>query len=653
MGALAIMSSADPVTKLYRHDCEEACCPSRWSKYPNHEEDQKDLKALTAEDPIIHRHQFYDNKWTTFSFTVQSSLMREQLRAALDGYQDFDPELSEWTFEPPFQPLVHRWDRLTDMINTTSEPALKEAISALVDFLRPILGPSVDALAKTKQTGKVTFKDLWQIFTPGELAMTSFFGVDTACRMTKYERKDPCDKPPYYVVWLDYLDWNGERCGYTSTKVVVPYFHAYRHVVSLPVSPLVYHKTAPEIRAKLLERGRKFEALRGYHFQSCHGTKILLETKCPEERPVAGRVIVDAYAYHSSNNIVRPKLAPLQKKMKKDDEANGKKRRRDSVCSIGSDLDMDGIESGPAMTALKANRNNTRVEVLTSLTDEECLLATPWVKGLDLKTKEWALFCIDDLSPIAWNDAAFDHLVLPGNEKQLSWDFVENKALANNNFDDFVQDKGRGIIILMFGPPGVGKTFTAEAVAERARVPLYSMSAGTLGTVPKEVEAALDRALDLCKLWNAMLLLDEADVFLGSRNTADLARNELVAVFLTKLEYYAGVCFLTTNRVSTIDEAFQSRVDLFLRYEDLTVSARRQVWESFIDRVGRERFSVTGEDLDKLAELHLNGREIKNLIKSAHLLSLKGQEKIDMQRLWMLADNRISTLSSLEVNGHA
>lgn len=46
------------------------------------------------------------------------------------------------------------------------------------------------------------------------------------------------------------------------------------------------------------------------------------------------------------------------------------------------------------------------------------------------------------MSPIAWNDAAFDHLVLPGNEKQLSWDFVENKALANNNFDDFVQDKG-------------------------------------------------------------------------------------------------------------------------------------------------------------------------------------------------------------------
>ena len=50
-----------------------------------------------------------------------------------------------------------------------------------------------------------------------------------------------------------------------------------------------------------------------------------------------------------------------------------------------------------------------------------------------------------------------------------------------------------------------------------------------LGTVPREVEASLDRALGLCKLWNAMLLLDEADVFLGARTNTDLARNELVS----------------------------------------------------------------------------------------------------------------------------
>ena len=67
------------------------------------------------------------------------------------------------------------------------------------------------------------------------------------------------------------------------------------------------------------------------------------------------------------------------------------------------------------------------------------------------------------------------------------------------------------------------------SVAEKSRVPLYSISAGVLGTNPADVEKALDRALELCRLWNAMLLLDEADVFLGARTNDGLARNELIS----------------------------------------------------------------------------------------------------------------------------
>jgi len=66
-------------------------------------------------------------------------------------------------------------------------------------------------------------------------------------------------------------------------------------------------------------------------------------------------------------------------------------------------------------------------------------------------------------------------------------------------------------------------------VAERSRVPLYAMSAGVLGTKPEDVEKSLDRALELCRMWNAMLLLDEADVFLGARTNNGLTRNELVS----------------------------------------------------------------------------------------------------------------------------
>lgn len=113
-------------------------------------------------------------------------------------------------------------------------------------------------------------------------------------------------------------------------------------------------------------------------------------------------------------------------------------------------------------------------------------------------------------------------------------------------------------------------------------------------------------------------------------------------------QYYQGILFLTTNRISSIDHAFQSRVDLFLPYHDLTSEARRQVWENFINRAGRDKFDFDEGALDKLSHLSLNGREIKNLIKSAQLLSIKNNDKVPMERLYMLADKRVQALQALD-----
>jgi hypothetical protein len=124
-----------------------------------------------------------------------------------------------------------------------------------------------------------------------------------------------------------------------------------------------------------------------------------------------------------------------------------------------------------------SEEGKSRKEDLASLTDEQCMIATPWLRGMDLKTKEWGMFFVDELHDIVWNEKAFDNLVLPEEDKALTWDFVEAKRLSNSTYDDFIADKGtlhlllipslteigRGTIILMFGKPGVGKTFTAEA----------------------------------------------------------------------------------------------------------------------------------------------------------------------------------------------
>lgn len=85
--------------------------------------------------------------------------------------------------------------------------------------------------------------------------------------------------------------------------------------------------------------------------------------------------------------------------------------------------------------------------------------------------------------------------------------------------------------------------------------------------------------------WDAVILLDEADVFMAERHPQDIARNELVSIFLRELEYFRGIIFLTTNLYDTIDSAFRSRVSLHLLFRPLSAEARLSVWRKFLARV--------------------------------------------------------------------
>lgn len=279
-----------PITKLYQHECRCGCCPDRWSKFPNHKEDQNALEEAISKDPIIHRHTFADNEWNTESFTIQSPAMRALLDTALAKYQDLDLGLEKWTFSPPFMPIVHRWDRLQVLDEGKVDSTAQEAFTQLMEFLSPILAPQIDALSKTRETGSVLFQDLWQIFAPHDFVVTNFYGVQAVCRVTKYQPVKRRRQPDYWKIYMEYVDWNGHRCGYAKTKVRIMEFSGYRRVVGLPVYPLSFHGDAPAIRQRAIERGRKFESLRGYSFQKCSGTKILLLTEEPEERPVRNSV---------------------------------------------------------------------------------------------------------------------------------------------------------------------------------------------------------------------------------------------------------------------------------------------------------------------------------------------------------------------------
>ncbi|PHH59923.1 hypothetical protein CDD81_2382 [Ophiocordyceps australis] len=518
------------------------------------------------------------------------------------NYPGWYPDSDPYTFYPPFKPLVHKWDDFLELIKTEADKRTKMEMQMFRRELDPLLKAHFSALAEAKATGVIAFKALWLILAPGELMLCYDSDQMSGLRL-RAANLIPArlKKPTYWDITLDQCDWNGSRCDVKLIRKEITDFAQPILATKLSVYPLYFAPDHQNIRKALLARGRQFENLRGFHVMICTGKKYIEEytMQGPREvtKPISGRVIIDSHAYYACQEKV-----PLALRIWGAKTGSGAQR---------SDRLVDDDED----TKYK------RKEDLKSLSNDECVIANPRVRGFDLKAKEWCEFNVEEIHPPKWDNKPYEKIVLPPGEKELVAALVQKDRPKENRFDDFVQHKGEGTIILLCGPPGVGKTLTVEAMAEKSERPLYVLSASELGTKPSTVEPALQSALQCCELWNAVLLLDEADIFLQTRDSSSLERNELVSIFLRALEYYRGLLFLTTNRIDAIDPAFKSRIDLIIPYKDLTKEARREVWVNFISRLSPKVTEFTKDDFNELAKAEMNGREIKNTVKTALLLA--------------------------------
>jgi len=257
--------------------------------------------------------------------------------------------------------------------------------------------------------------------------------------------------------------------------------------------------------------------------------------------------------------------------------------------------------------------------ILENVPFGEFHLCAPTVRGYSFVSKSWGRFAADQLTKIRWYGNAFEHLVLPEEKKTLIKSLVN--ADRSQMITDVVQGKSGGFLVVLHGKPGTGKTLTAEAAAEKAQKPLMMISAAELGSYNNGLglEASLRNTLYLCKTWDAMLLIDEAEVYLEARSLGDVHRNAMVSVFLRLLEYHQQVIFLTTNHISRLDAAFKSRIAVALKYPDLDESAREEIWGRFVNMAGVAVIEesthcegnvsiITKLELRKLAAKELNGR---------------------------------------------
>ncbi|KAH9907824.1 hypothetical protein F4778DRAFT_719249 [Xylariomycetidae sp. FL2044] len=501
------------------------------------------------------------------------------------------------------------------------------------------------------------------------------------------------DKKAKFNIFAYYIDHDGNSFGAVRHKFEIDSFVGERLIESLEVYPIRYRHDHLQMLGQLKEQGRSFQKFLGDRHQAYNAwtltrnppydttdaeNEILRSEQGEKMRHpefVESDVIVDMAEAYQKNPEWRPTFHKLtvtkgiRCKVSDDDMKIQQwfDGARQNLAYAQSEFvqKSDGVEMRQRRENLAADQflrqrtKGTRTYEmnpdLLELHEEDLVLLPKRMFAYTLRERRFVPVNTNFLKPIRREQGVFENLKIQKDYKDIVRGLVQahfqkkvlerrfaDKSIVGPSSQDLIQGKGRGLVVLLHGVPGVGKTATAEAVAMENRKPLFVIGCGDLGLTPSDVEASLNNVFRLAHVWDCVLLLDEADVFLSQRTRTDLKRNALVSVFLRTLEYYNGILFLTTNRVGSIDEAFKSRIHMSLYYPPLDKAQTRDIFRLNVAKLREiegQRHDMTGEPLLVIKEPEIidfagkhfednarstgcwNGRQIRNAFQIASSLA--------------------------------
>ncbi|KAK8022651.1 hypothetical protein PG993_013418 [Apiospora rasikravindrae] len=508
-------------------------------------------------------------------------------------------ELKSCTLMAPYVAIYHsRGEDMSTFMDLLNDQQ-RDQFQLMLDFVLSEYGSEYATVDNLIARGTITHGLIQYLFKPGDVVVAGK-GMDAQghlCRSwPQIQKRTPTSNRPRALllprgetsqalpasisleIKTTHWEFGGSFISAHQTlemKNIDSDYYSERDINSLSFHPLDH------VDKDTTERLRQ----RGHWFWRCRGPCMISYKEDGDRKlqgAAGGRYMIDMMAYHKLHpknvNVIR-------------------------VPSVFKDLSPDMMEQREPPT------------------NDYIYLLPPKMKGFNLTTKKWLDLQVDNFNEVVWNTGAFETLVLNGKTKRLIQALISDQIEAEKS-TDLISGKGNGLIMLLHGGPGTGKTLTAESVAEIAKKPLYPVTCGDIGTQPRAVEEYLESVLYLGKIWGCVVLLDEADVFLEQRSLEDLHRNALVSVFLRVLEYYDGILVLTSNRVGIFDEAFKSRIQLAIHYTSLTVHQRTKIWGNFLVRLKTlNEEGIDFEDLEdhieELAQHKMNGREIRNVITTA------------------------------------
>ncbi|KAM6532569.1 hypothetical protein FSOLCH5_001993 [Fusarium solani] len=549
---------------------------------------EADWEAATELRPYFYLLQRHGEPATAREESLQIS---PALREAMYKLESLEPLLfAQWeaSLVPPYLQVYHTRARMRTLASEVLDEEDAVHVLLLLDYIEEAFGPQYREADELFEEGLVTRKHLDKLFGPNEVVVTIEDGEPMAYASVICPSPTREDRP----VRLRCYNWTFDGGFHREEKDLHIPWPAKDHgpiaISDLEIHPLRFDLSG-QLEQTLRDRGTMFWSCRKRNFLGYAANISSFEIQVSNPR-----YMVDMATYRELHSKEEVQTAVAQ-----DDLGEG-------VMSSSEPPD-----------------------------DPFVLLLPPRIRGFGLHDKKWRTLLVKYLRPINWNKKAFELLVLDSQKKELIEAMVRIH-ISSSMSTDVIEGKGNGLIILLHGGPGTGKTLTAESVAELAERPLYRVTCGDIGTDPESVEKYLESVLYIGRIWKAVLLLDESDVFLEEREKTDLQRNALVSVFLRALEYYEGILILTSNRVGIFDEAFKSRVQLALHYPPLNYKGRWEIWNNIVNLLKRQQEGTADKPLtegerinsdelrdkiDMLATESLNGRQIRNAITTARQLA--------------------------------
>jgi hypothetical protein len=333
--------------------------------------------------------------------------------------------------------VFHYRNELKAYADASNDADVEEHVEFLLRYMKRSMRQEINSY-ETLMEGNNTepgleFENLWMAFRPGDILYRQVDSEDIACRLQSMTDFKPeglgqvqFKESRYWELKIEGIICDGDNFGYTSMYVHIKHYDGYRALRDLNIFPFRYHAESERIESEILTRGRYYLTLLGVHYRFYKGMMLQLSTDQDDLSstyvPTQERIIVDCKEYRRNVRLGATNFNP------------------------GSKV-IDGAKGEHLQ-----------------LTDDEILVCDHMIPGFSLVVKRWGLFKVSAIERIEFNHTAFDGLVLPEYQKDLINSLIKEHQGKKSEFDDLIKGKGKGLIFLLHGEPGVGKTLTAGKI---------------------------------------------------------------------------------------------------------------------------------------------------------------------------------------------